>query len=130
MRLRWLCGNTVRFFFPLSDLSQPEAREEVGRVTNNVADELLERNHRALKYEAPQRLNLASLQNWTEATGSLARAEIAYLDNADDLICLATQTDEILVRVELFLERVVIWATELFGMVGQLGWRSAPLPYY
>lgn len=88
-----------------------------------MADELLERNHRVLKYKTPQRQNLASLQNWTEATGSVARAELAYLDKADDLLCLATQTDDVLVRLELLLERAVIWVAELFGMVSEFDWR-------
>ncbi|KAK0716306.1 hypothetical protein B0H67DRAFT_582828 [Lasiosphaeris hirsuta] len=88
--------------------------DEVGLALRDY-DELLERNHRVLKYETPQHSNLASLQNWTEATGSLARAELAYLGNADDLLCLATQTDNILVHLELLLERAIIWAAGLFG---------------
>ncbi|KAK3343400.1 hypothetical protein B0T25DRAFT_554244 [Lasiosphaeria hispida] len=92
-------------------------------------DELLERNHRVLKYEAAQRWNLASLQNWTEATGSVARAELAYLDKADDLLCLATQTDDILVCLELLLERAVIWVAELFGMEVRCGVSRDPNVY-
>ncbi len=81
------------------------------------ADELLERNHRVLKYESPQSSDLASLRNWTESTGSLARDELEYLDKDNDLLCLATQPDSFLVRLELLLEKAVIWAAELLGRV-------------
>ncbi|KAJ6436541.1 hypothetical protein O9K51_10907 [Purpureocillium lavendulum] len=49
--------------------------------------------------------------------GSVARDEVAYLDTDDDLLCAATGTDSFLTRVELFLERVMIWGWECVGRV-------------
>lgn len=80
-------------------------------------DELIDRNHRMLNHQAAQVWDIASLRTWIENTACLARDEAAYLSADEDLLCIAMQTDSLLVRLELLLERILIWGWECVGRV-------------
>jgi hypothetical protein len=70
-----------------------------------------------LNYQAAQPRDTASLRNWIENTACLARDETAYLGSDEDLFCIAMQSDSLLVRLELLLERLLIFWCECVGRV-------------
>jgi hypothetical protein len=70
-----------------------------------------------LNHESAQPLNVASLRNWIQTTGCLSRDETAYLSAEEDLLCVATQTDTFLLRLELLIERALISGWSSFGQV-------------
>lgn len=59
------------------------------------------------------------MRNWIENTGCLAREETAYLDSDEDLLCVAIQSESLLVRLELLLERLLIFWCEYVGRVSR-----------
>lgn len=96
------------------NLDRKQILDEIANALKEY-DELVDRNHQMLNHTAPQPLNVVSLRNWTKNTGNPARSETAYLDASDDLLCVATGTDSFLTRVELLLERAIIWGWECVG---------------
>jgi len=70
-----------------------------------------------LNYEPAEPLNILSLQNWVKTTGCLARDETEYLNAKDDLLCVAAHSDTFLVRLELLLERAIVFGWSSFGQV-------------
>jgi hypothetical protein len=70
-----------------------------------------------LNHQIAQPRDTASLRNWIENTACLARDETAYLDFGEDLLCIAMQSDGFLVRLELLLERLLIFWCECVGRV-------------
>jgi hypothetical protein len=72
-----------------------------------------------VNYQSPQPRDTANLRNWIENTGCLAREETAYLGSDDDLLCVAIQSESLLVRLELLLERLWIFWCEYVGRVSR-----------
>ena len=70
-----------------------------------------------LNHESAQPSNVDSLRNWIQTTGCLSRDETAYLGAEDDLLCVATQTDTFLLRLELLLDRALISGWRSFSRV-------------
>ncbi|KAK3385190.1 hypothetical protein B0H63DRAFT_180145 [Podospora didyma] len=56
-------------------------------------DALMERNHRVLGLEDAPYRDVASLQNWVDGNGCIARRETAYLARAQDLVSVASPDD-------------------------------------
>ncbi|KAK4457493.1 hypothetical protein QBC42DRAFT_317963, partial [Cladorrhinum samala] len=56
-------------------------------------DALMERNHRILALEDAPHRNVASLQNWVDGNGCIARRETAYLARTHDLVSVASLDD-------------------------------------
>ena len=67
-------------------------------------DQFVERTSRILRLQSAEGRDIASLQNWVEATGCLAREETAYLGFHSDLASLAPTGDGAVLQLETWVE--------------------------
>ncbi|KAK1992551.1 hypothetical protein LX36DRAFT_694201 [Colletotrichum falcatum] len=67
-------------------------------------DQLIDRTRRVLNLGPAQKRDLASLQNWMEGNGCIARAESAYLTQERDLMSLAPVGDGAVLHLEAWME--------------------------
>ncbi|KAK0714197.1 caspase domain-containing protein [Lasiosphaeria miniovina] len=68
-------------------------------------DALIERNHRVLGLEDASHRDVASLQNWVDGNGCIARRETAYLACAQDLASVASPDDGATMWLGALVER-------------------------
>lgn len=71
-------------------------------------DQFVERTSRMLRLQSAKERDVASLQNWVEATGCLAREETAYLAYHSDLASLAPEMDNTVLQLETWVEDKLI----------------------
>jgi hypothetical protein len=71
-------------------------------------DQYLERTNRVLRLQLAERRDVASLRNWVEATGCLAREETAYLAHQSELVSLAPIVDDTVMQLETWVEKKLI----------------------
>ncbi|KAH8696770.1 hypothetical protein GQ44DRAFT_694713 [Phaeosphaeriaceae sp. PMI808] len=69
-------------------------------------DSLIARNRQILSFEAATPRAVLNLQNWTNGTGCIARQETEYLNWSDDLLCVASTDDTVMIWLEMFVERI------------------------
>lgn len=67
-------------------------------------DQFVERTSRIFCLQPAEGRDIASLQNWVEATGCLAREETAYLAYRNDLASLAPAVDSAVRQLETWVE--------------------------
>ena len=67
-------------------------------------DQFVERSSRILRLQSAEGRDIASLQNWVEATGCLAREETAFLACHSDLASLAPIRDNAVLQLETWIE--------------------------
>ncbi|KAL7798569.1 hypothetical protein V8C37DRAFT_368323 [Trichoderma ceciliae] len=67
-------------------------------------DQFVERTGRILHLQQAEGRDIASLENWVEATGCLAREETAYLAHSSDLVSLAPVVDSAALQLETWVE--------------------------
>ena len=87
------------------------------RGADNDTDALIERNHRILSLADASRRDVASLQNWVDGNGCIARQETAYLARAEDLLSVASAGDGATTWLEVLVEGCRIL---LHGYIGQV----------
>ncbi|KAK8924378.1 hypothetical protein VCV18_004798 [Metarhizium anisopliae] len=58
-----------------------------------AAHSFLERQQRAMTFEAAPHRAVTNLRNWVHGNGCVARAETAYLEQGEDLVSVTTQQD-------------------------------------
>ncbi|KAK2009605.1 hypothetical protein LZ32DRAFT_589796 [Colletotrichum eremochloae] len=71
-------------------------------------DQFIDRTRRVLNLGPAQKRDLASLQNWMEGNGCIARAESAYLTQERDLMSLGPVGDGAILHLEAWLEDSLI----------------------
>lgn len=69
-----------------------------------VLDQFVESTNRILRLQQAGGRDIASLENWVQATGCLARDETAYLMHPSDLISLAPERDRAVLQLETWVE--------------------------
>ena len=67
-------------------------------------DQFVERSCQILRLQSAEGRDIASLQNWVEATGCLAREETAYLAYHSDLVSLAPVGHNAVLQLETWVE--------------------------
>ncbi|KAI6087272.1 hypothetical protein F4821DRAFT_116876 [Hypoxylon rubiginosum] len=84
----------------------PDRLSALSKIDAALADydELVERTNRILSLHSAGRRDIASLQNWVEGTGCLARDETAYLSCRSELVSLAPVTDSGIQQLETWVE--------------------------
>jgi hypothetical protein len=78
-----------------------------------------------LRLQPAEERDAASLRNWVEATGCLAREETAYLAHHSELVSLAPMVDSTVVQVETWVEAKLIQYWQGFRAVSI--WRKGVL---
>ncbi len=73
-----------------------------------------------LRLQSAEGRDIASLQNWVEATGSLAREETAYLAYRSDLASLAPAVDSAILQLETWVEDKLVQYWQGFRSVRML----------
>jgi hypothetical protein len=68
----------------------------------------VERSRYMLSLDAAEARDIESLQNWSNGTGCIAREETAYLEHSRELASLAPFRDSALLKVEIWVEDVLI----------------------
>ncbi|KAK0717750.1 caspase domain-containing protein [Lasiosphaeria miniovina] len=68
-------------------------------------DALIERNHRVLSLEDASYRDVASLQDWVDGNGCIARQETAYLSRARDLVSVTSPDDGATTWLGVWAER-------------------------
>jgi len=74
----------------------------------NLADTLVERNHRMLGLKAAKSRDVSSLQNWVNGNACLAREETAYLTHCKDLLSIAPSGDDAVTQLRPWVEDKLI----------------------
>ena len=83
-------------------------------------DHFVERTSRILRLQSAKGRDVASLQNWVEATGCLAREETAYLAYHSDLASLAPVGDSAVLQLETWVEDKLVQYWQGFRNVKNL----------
>ncbi|KAH7014191.1 uncharacterized protein B0I36DRAFT_48587 [Microdochium trichocladiopsis] len=81
--------------------------QQLETAINNY-DEFAQSFSRALNLQAANARDVTSLHNWIEGTGCLYEAETAYLSHQDELVALAPQADNTLLKLETSIEDFLI----------------------
>lgn len=84
----------------------------VSSADQMAADSFLERQQRAMTFEAAPHRAVTNLRNWVHGNGCVARAETAYLEQGEDLVSVTTQQD----NATCWLEALVEHACVKFGV--------------
>lgn len=61
-----------------------------------------------LSLDAAEARDIESLRNWLDGTGCIAREETAYLAHSRDMATLAPSIDHALLRLEVWVENLLI----------------------
>ena len=83
-------------------------------------DQFVERSCRILRLQLAEGRDIASLQNWVDATGCLAREETAYLAYHSDLASLAPVGDNAVLQLETWVEDKLLQYWQGFRTVKNL----------
>ncbi|KAF2804513.1 uncharacterized protein BDZ99DRAFT_451574 [Mytilinidion resinicola] len=78
-------------------------------------DGLIVRNHQIFSFEAARPRAVASLQNWINGTGCIARHEATYLNYSNELLCVASMDDTVMMWLETLVECTFTRARQYFG---------------
>ncbi|KAF2785960.1 hypothetical protein K505DRAFT_400440 [Melanomma pulvis-pyrius CBS 109.77] len=83
-----------------------ERKSILSEIDNALADYdcLIIRNHQIFSFEAARPRAVSNLQNWIKGTGCLARHETNYLNYSDDLFCVASMDDTVMIWLETLVE--------------------------
>jgi hypothetical protein len=65
---------------------------------------MMDHASKSLSYPTAAKRNVQSLDNWMQANSSIARNEVAYIQEKDDLANLSKFTDNAITRVESLVE--------------------------
>jgi hypothetical protein len=83
-------------------------------------DELIERNHKVLSFEAARPQAISNLQNWVSGNGCIAREETAYLDYSRELLGVASPDDTVMIGLETVVENCLNRLCQCFNQVRAL----------
>ncbi|KAG7404065.1 hypothetical protein Forpe1208_v015790 [Fusarium oxysporum f. sp. rapae] len=98
-------------FLGMSRVDQNQSRlSTLSMIETALADydEFVERTARTFNLMQADRKDVASLQNWVAATGSLAKVETEYLLHQDELVTLAPVADSAMRQLEAWVESKLI----------------------
>ncbi|KAM3543247.1 hypothetical protein ARSEF1564_003877 [Beauveria bassiana] len=101
--------------FPLSlGSSRRDANQERHAVISEIDgaladyDSFLERQQRAMTFDAAPHRAVTNLRNWVHGNGCMARAETAYLEQGEDLVSVTTQQDNAMSWLEAAIEHAYV----------------------
>jgi hypothetical protein len=80
-------------------------------------DDLIERNHRILSFEAARPRAILNLQNWVNGNGCIAREETAYLDHSKELLGVASPDETVMIGLETMVEDCLARLCQCFNKV-------------
>jgi hypothetical protein len=70
-----------------------------------------------LSFEGASHRAVASLQNWVDGNGCIAREETAYLARAEDLLCVVSPDDNAVSSLGTLIEDSRVYFREKYGQV-------------
>ncbi|KAJ0130257.1 hypothetical protein HZ326_16466 [Fusarium oxysporum f. sp. albedinis] len=87
-----------------------ERHAVISKIDGALADydSFLERQQRAMTFEAAPHRAVTNLRNWVHGNGCLARAETAYLEQGEDLVSVTTQEDNAMSWLEALVEHAYV----------------------
>ncbi|KAF2626793.1 hypothetical protein BU25DRAFT_72116 [Macroventuria anomochaeta] len=88
----------------LADYGECSWVQGIKRLEAKSLDKFTEDSRRMLSLDAAESRDMASLQNWLDGTGCIARDESAYIKHSREMACLSPCGDSALVQLEAWVE--------------------------
>jgi hypothetical protein len=75
-------------------------------LTNDKTDTMMKDYHHAMRLPSASPRDIASIKNWLDGTGSIARAETDFLEHQHDMVNLTGALDSAVNYIEILVEKL------------------------